>query len=77
MTFLAAMGVGAIVELYEFAGYLSMGEGEGGLGKGAGDVTGTWISADWLNTMWDLVYNVFGAIIGLVIGPLIVKKRSI
>jgi hypothetical protein len=65
---LATMGVGAIVELYEFAGYLTVGEGVGGLGQGEGDLTTEIGEGPWLNTMLDIVFNLLGTIIGIGIG---------
>tara|TARA_Y100000310_G_scaffold339954_1_gene434254 strand:- start:15124 stop:15765 length:642 start_codon:yes stop_codon:yes gene_type:complete len=75
---LAGMGVGVVIEHYEFLGSLTVGEGEGGLGKGgAGDYTlNDWASSDWLNVMWDLVYNSIGAILAVGVGLVNYKRRN-
>ncbi len=72
------MGVGVVIEHYEFLGSLTVGEGEGGLGKGgAGDYTlNDWASSDWLNVMWDLVYNSIGAILAVGVGLVNYKRRN-
>ena len=75
---LAGMGIGAAIEHYEFLGFLTVGEGEGGLGKGgAGDYTeNDWASSDWLNVEWDLVYNLIGAVLALGVGHIFYKNRK-
>ena len=73
--FLIAQGIGAIGEIYEFAGYFFVGEGEGVTGRGAGDYSLYWISSDWINTMLDLVYNFLGALIGIGLCYLFYKKH--
>ena len=73
--FLIAQGVGAIGEIYEFAGYFFVGEGEGATGRGAGDYSLYWISSDWINTMLDLVYNFLGALIGIGLSYLLYKNK--
>lgn len=73
---LSGMGIGALIEHYEFAGFLFFGEGEGGLAKGTGDFTGNWASSDWINAMWDLVYNTLGALLAVALGYFMYKSRS-
>lgn len=72
--FFAASGVGAIVELSEFLGYLFLGFGDAGaLFFGAGDgvigLEGTdlmdAIGGGWINLGWDLTYNTLGVLIGM------------
>ncbi len=73
--FFSAMGVGAIVELFEFIGYLALGFGDGVLMFGPGDgiagLQGTdlidAIGGGWINEGWDFVYNTIGIITGLAI----------
>lgn len=73
--FLAATGVGAVVELSEFIGYLSLGFGDGALMFGPGDgvagLQGTdlidAIGGGWINEGWDFVYNTLGIITGILI----------
>lgn len=74
--FFIAQGIGSIGEIYEFAGFFLIGEGEGATGRGAGDYSLYWISSDWINTMLDLVYNFIGALIGLGISYLVYIKKS-
>jgi len=72
---LAALGVGSLVENFEFIGFNIYGFGEGGLGFGAGDAfPGQEVSdqiesfvGGWYNAMWDLVNNLLGALLGVVI----------
>lgn len=73
--FLAATGVGAVVELSEFVGYLQLGFGEGAFQFGPGDgVTGLTgsdlvdaIGGGWINEGWDFVWNTFGILVGMAI----------
>jgi hypothetical protein len=73
--FFAASGVGAIVELSEFVGYLQYGTGDGafmfGPGDGIAGKTGSdlidTIGGGWINEGWDFVYNTFGIIAGMFI----------
>ena len=78
LTFLAGMGMGAAIEIYEFAGFMTVGEGAGGLGKGgAGDFTpGDWASSDWLNVMWDLVYNALGGLLAISVGYVMYRRSN-
>jgi len=69
--FLAAMGVGAVVELSEFIGYLALGFGEGAFKFGAGDsVVGAsdlidLVGGGWINEGWDFIFNTIGIIVGM------------
>ena len=69
---LVAAGVGAIMEIIEFVGYSFLGAGEGLLFFGKGDF------GEWNNASWDLMNNLFGAIVGaiyaFVVFPLFRKK---
>jgi len=73
--FLAATGVGAVVELSEFVGYLTLGVGEGAFMFGPGDgVAGLEgnelidaIGGGWINEGWDFVFNTIGIIVGMLI----------
>ncbi len=71
--FLAATGVGAVVEMSEFAGYLLAGQGEGafmfGPGDGVAGLEGTdlidAIGGGWINEGWDFMFNTIGIIVGM------------
>ena len=73
----AALGAGTFIEKAEFAGFLVNGFGEGGFAFGAGDALPGQVATTveeieafgggWFNTMWDLIYNFFGALIGIII----------
>lgn len=70
--FFAATGVGALVEVGEFVGYLTLGYGEGALMFGDGDSVGgsdviDTIGGGWINASWDMIFNIFGAITGIII----------
>ena len=73
--FLAATGVGAVVEMSEFVGYLSLGFGEGAFMFGPGDGIAGHSGSDlidvigggWINEGWDFMYNTVGIIIGIII----------
>lgn len=72
---LAATGIGAVNELSEFVGYLSLGFGEGAFMFGPGDgVAGLEgsdlidaIGGGWINEGWDFVFNTIGIIAGMFI----------
>ncbi len=57
-TFIVVLGVSAAHELYEFAGAILLGEGDGVLFIGAGDI-------DQWDTQKDMLNNLIGAIIGV------------
>jgi len=77
---LAGMGIGTVIELIEFSGFVVFGFGEGALLWGAGDgIPGQTIEGiptveaieahggGWFNTMWDLVWNTLGGLLALLI----------
>lgn len=72
--FLLASGVGAMIELSEFLGYLSLGFGDGGFQFGPGDGTDAAaindIGGGWINTGWDLIYNTIAVVLGIIVGLL-------
>jgi len=71
--FLAAFGVGAVVEMSEFLGYLKLGFGDGALMFGPGDSVAGFEGSDlidaigggWINTGWDLIFNTTGILFGI------------
>lgn len=69
--FLAASGIGAIIELSEFLGYLQLGFGEGAFAFGPGDGTDGDVIANlgggWINTGWDLIFNTLGILLAIII----------
>ena len=75
MILLASLGIGAVVEEVEFLGFLKFGTGDGFLKFGGlGDTQLTEqnirdidiIGGGWINTMWDLIYNFLGALVGVI-----------
>jgi hypothetical protein len=72
--FLAATGIGAVVEISEFVGYLVAGEGEGafqfGPGDGVAGLEGTELidalGGGWINEGWDFIFNTIGILAGIV-----------
>ncbi len=85
---LGGFGIGAIIENIEFAGFLSLGYGEGGLwfgGAGGGDaeaVTDAQARAileqggGYLNTELDLAYNAFGTIAAVIFMSIIHFRKK-
>lgn len=63
---LVALGVGAVHEIVEWLGYAYLGEGEGFLLFGAGDV------GEWRNTVLDLVFDLLG---GLATAAAVIRRR--
>lgn len=64
----STLGIGAIIEMVEFSGYLYFGKGEGFLLYGAGDAQpDSGPSADYVDSMYDLFYNSAGALIGVLV----------
>ncbi|MEM4248124.1 MAG: hypothetical protein QXH80_02560 [Candidatus Nanoarchaeia archaeon] len=73
--FFASLGMGALVEVNEFWGYLKLGEGEGMFMFGPGD---SWpgvasdidnmnfVGGGWINEGWDLTFNIIGILAGIV-----------
>jgi len=84
--FLATTGVGAVVELSEFIGYLKLGTGEGAFMFGPGDgVAGLQgnelidaIGGGWINEGWDFIFNTIGILVGMaiMITLRVIKKRD-
>lgn len=76
----SALGIGSLVENFEYLGYSFFGVGEGGLKFGTGDSVplhelNTDIEINvggWFNTMHDLVANLLGALAGTIV--MIIKK---
>lgn len=70
-------GLGSVIELTEFGGYLVNGFGEGAFAFGAGDgfpgsdapqdEVISFVGGGWINTGWDLVWNSIGAIFGILL----------
>ena len=87
---MAASGVGVVLELIEFSGFMVYGFGEGALAFGTGDAgPGQLVTSveeieaygvGWFNTMYDLVWNSIGAIsailIMIIIHYVILKPRK-
>ncbi len=71
---LIALGVGAFVEFLEFIGYFLIGEGAGVFGHGLGDINTEFFNSEWFNTMFDMLYNMVGAILGLIFGRFLIKN---
>ncbi len=71
---LVNLGIGVLVELYEFTGFLLVGEGQGGLGHGEGDVESILGKSEWFNTMFDFIWNLIGTSTGILVYSLIKKK---
>ena len=67
-TLIIVLGISAAHELYEFAGAILLGKGEGVLFIGAGDL-------DQWDTQKDMLNNVIGGILGLVIGSYSFRKE--
>ena len=59
-TFIAVLGMSAAHELYEFAGAILLGDGDGVLFIGAGDI-------DQWDTQKDMLNNLLGALIGVLL----------
>ena len=74
---LASLGIGVFIEYYEFAGSFIVGEGEGGLGQGAGDFETELGSGLYLNTMFDLIFNLVGALLAVAVAFLLKYNENI
>lgn len=89
LVLLSGLGIGAIVENVEFAGFLALGYGEGGLflgGPGDG-LPVTSVQADliqefgggYINTELDLVWNGFGVLAAMILMSILtfgLRKRA-
>ncbi|MEM4246973.1 MAG: hypothetical protein QXR48_00065 [Candidatus Woesearchaeota archaeon] len=83
---LSGLGIGAVIENIEFAGYLSLGYGEGGLffgGPGDGQPLTTAqmdaiqdLGGGYINTELDLVWNAFGTIAAIILMSFICFARK-
>lgn len=86
MIFLAGLGMGSLVESFEFSGFLAFGFGEGGLrmgGLGDGlpedaELTEKILEAGggYFNTELDLLYNTAGVLLALIICSLLFFSRA-
>jgi hypothetical protein len=56
LVILITAGLGTFIEITEYFGYSYLGTGEGILFYGTGDTGG------WTDAVWDMIFNVFGAI---------------
>ncbi|PIN76320.1 hypothetical protein COV18_00205 [Candidatus Woesearchaeota archaeon CG10_big_fil_rev_8_21_14_0_10_37_12] len=79
--FIAATGIGAVVEMSEFIGYLTLGFGDGGLQFGPGDGLPDQniidsIGGGWINTGWDFIYNTLGILFGMIIMIIILINKQ-
>lgn len=63
--FLAALGIGATIEVAEYTGFLILGEGDGFFFFGAGDGSDWKFNGSWENAMTDLVANMVGSLAAL------------
>jgi len=63
----ASLGVGSIIEISEYAGFLLVGEGEGFFYfGGTGDITQRDnLDGAWVNSSIDMVFNLIGSLAGL------------
>ena len=43
-------------------------------GHGLGDINTEFINNEWFNTMFDLIYNIIGSVIGVLVARKIIKK---
>lgn len=87
LALLAALGIGTFIEKAEFIGFSINGFGEGGFAFGAGDgcagqVATTVEEIDafgggWFNTMYDLVWNFYGALVGVLLMFFTTKKERL
>jgi uncharacterized membrane protein YjdF len=73
--FLAALGIGSIVETIEYTGYLMWGQGEGFFQFGTGDYDGmdmidkltVVVGGGYFDTMTDLICNMVGALFAVIL----------
>lgn len=83
VSFLASIGIGAIIENIEYTGYLVVGFGEGGFAFGAGDALPGQNETDfiqaigggWINTMNDMLWNDLGAVAGILVSLILLKRK--
>jgi len=72
---LAALGLGVFVEFIEFIGYFVVGDGLGVFGHGTGDIVTEFIDSEWFNTVFDLIYNFMGAVLGVIFCRYILRNK--
>ena len=65
---LACLGVGSLIENIEYFGYLNLGEGDGLLFYGSGDIDDiNHVGGGFENVNIDLFMNLFGSLLGLIV----------
>ncbi len=75
---LASLGVGVLIEYVEFIGVLTVGAGEGVLGRGEGDFAfAQWLSADYYDTIIDQINNLIGALLGYLFSSFYFRKQRL
>jgi uncharacterized membrane protein YjdF len=64
---LASLGVGSVIEISEYVGFLFVGEGEGFFYfGGTGDITQKEnTDGAWVNSSIDMIFNLIGSLAGL------------
>lgn len=70
VAFLSALGIGSIIEVIEYFGYLFLGSGQGAFYfGGTGDITSgsDIMTGAWINSSLDMTFNLIGALIGIII----------
>ena len=70
-----ALGIGSIIEIIEYFGYLFLGKGDGLFYFGGTGDLGNYqdLTGAWVNSSLDMTYNLIGAVIGIIL-YFIVKK---
>jgi len=71
LSVLIAIGIASLMEIIEFVGYSFLGQGEGILFYGTGDL------GEWNNLSWDLISNTLGAITATLVLTLNYSKRAV
>ena len=77
LSLLATLGVGSIIEIIEYSGYLFLGQGDGFFyfgGKGDLGRKNSMTEA-WSNSSIDMIFNLIGGIIGIIIYTICRKSR--
>ena len=65
-SFLCALGVGAVIDLVDYFGFLFLGEGQGVFYfGGTGDLINNNLGSAWINSSIDNLFNLIGALIGI------------
>ncbi len=68
IAFFVAVGIGSMLEIFEYFGYYFLGPGEGILFYGVGDY------GEWANSAWDMTSNVIGAAFGCLLSYFFSRK---